>query len=55
MILSICIGEVFVDYDDQSNHPTLDGVESVLDRLVNAAVTASCAIRDDQDIDEDDV
>ena len=54
MILSICIGDVFVDYDDQSDHPTLDGVESVLDRLVNAAVTAYCAVRDGIEEDEDD-
>lgn len=53
MILSICVGEVFVDYDDQSDHPTLDGLESVLDRLVNAAVTAYCAMNEVDEVNDD--
>lgn len=41
MIISVSIGDVYVDFDDtQRKPPTLEQLESVLARVVNAAVDA---------------
>lgn len=49
MKLSVSVGDTFIDYDDENPNTTLDGVESVLDRLVNAAVTAHFAVMDGEE------
>lgn len=40
MRISVSIGDVFVEVDDETAKPTLDAIESVLKRTVEAAVEA---------------
>ena len=40
MRISVSIGDVFVEVDDETGKPTLDAIESVLKRTVEAAVEA---------------
>lgn len=40
MKISVSIGDVWVEVDDETGKPTLDAIESVLKRTVEAAVEA---------------
>jgi hypothetical protein len=40
MKISVSIGDVWVEVDDETSKPTLDAIESVLKRTVEAAVEA---------------
>ena len=38
MRVTITIDDIIVEVDDESSQPTLDGIESVLKRSMNAAI-----------------
>jgi hypothetical protein len=56
MRISVSIGDVFVEVDDETSKPTLDAIESVLKRTVEAAVEAYSLTGeiDDEFEDEDE-
>ena len=56
MRISVSIGDVFVEVDDETGKPTLDAIESVLKRTVEAAVEAYALTGevDDEFEDEDE-
>lgn len=55
MRISVSIGDVFVEVDDETGKPTLDAIESVLKRTVEAAVEAYALTGEiDEDFEEED-
>jgi hypothetical protein len=38
MRLSVSIGDVVIDYEDDQETPSLDGLESTLNRITDAAI-----------------
>jgi len=38
MRLSVSIGDVIIDYEDDQTTPSLDGLESTLNRITDAAI-----------------
>ena len=38
MRLSVAIGDVIIDYEDDQTTPSLDGLESTLNRITDAAI-----------------
>lgn len=54
MIVTVVIGDVTVEVNDEVKRPSLDAIESVLSRAVQSAVDAYYATWDDPDDDDDD-